>query len=275
MIVKLKLSIHCESAMGWLREMAEARDHGKSIKQLLNGGSRKRTKRADPNSTVYVLFDLDGTLISVDWDQDRLAELTDLPRDLLVQNKFINSAGEHVIQNAYLRPGVRELLSNLPSHIKVGIWTSSFRNYSEGLAKLLFGPSYKSKLVCFIASDEYKDEHGNKQRIAYDILTERRLPSRVMDKKVVKDLNLLFNDTVKYGKFMNVKNTVLIDDLAMHKQQNPRNTKRNVISIPEWLPENHSTDMHLTTLARWLNIIRPNVKSYVLPKFAKKKLIYN
>jgi hypothetical protein len=100
---------------------------------------------------------------------------------------------------------------------------------------------------------------------------DRRFPGKVFNKKVVKDLNLLFNDTVKYGKFMNVKNTVLIDDLAMHKQQNPRNTKRNVISIPEWLPENHSTDCQLTTLARWLRMIRPPVNKYALPKFTKQK----
>ena len=46
--------------MGFIGEMAEARDHGKSIKQLLTAS--KRTKRADPNQTVYVLFDLDGTV---------------------------------------------------------------------------------------------------------------------------------------------------------------------------------------------------------------------
>ena len=176
-----------------------------------------------------------------------------------------------MVQNAYLRPGVRELLKNMPSHIKVGIWTTSFRNYSEGLAKLLFGPNYKSKLVCFLSTDEYKDEKGEKHRIAYDILTDRRFPGKVFNKKVVKDLNLLFNDKAKYGQFMNVKNTILIDDLAMHKQQNPRNTKRNVISIPEWLPENHSTDCQLTTLARWLRMIRPPVNIYALPKFTKQR----
>jgi hypothetical protein len=257
--------------MGWLREMAEARDHGKSIKQLLNGGSRKRTKRADPNETVYVLFDLDGTLISVDVDEDRSGLFPDMPEELRVQNKFINSAGEHVVQNAYLRPGVREFLRNMPPHVKVGIWTTSFRNYAEGIAKILFGPSYKSKLVCFLSTDEYKDDKGEKHRIAYDILTDRRFPGKVFNKKVVKDLNLLFNDTVKYGKFMNVKNTVLIDDLAMHKQQNPRNTKRNVITIPIWEPEHYHTDRHLTTLARWLGMVRPSLKIYALPKFTKQK----
>jgi len=247
-----------------------ARDHRKSIKHILT--ANKRTKRVtQQQDTVYVLFDLDGTLISVDLEEDRLAMFPDMPRELLVQNKFINSSGQAIVQNAYLRPGVRELLRNMPAHVKVGIWTSSFRNYAEGLATILFGPNYKSKLVCFIASDDYKDNNGNKQRVAFDILTERRLPSRVVDKKVVKDLNLLFNDQDKYGKFMNVGNTVLIDDLAMHKQQNPRNTKRNVIRIPEWEPQNHNTDQHLTTLARWLRMIKPRVNTYGLPKFAKHR----
>lgn len=255
--------------MGWLREMAIARDHGKSIKHILT--ANKRTKRATQQETVYVLFDLDGTLISVDIEEDRLAMFQDIPRELLVQNKFINSSGQAITQNAYLRPGVREFLSNLPSHVKVGIWTSSFRNYAEGIAKILFGPSYKSKLVCFFSTDEYKDDKGEKHRIAYDILTDRRFHGKVFEKKVVKDLNLLFNDKDKYGQFMSVHNTVLIDDLAMHKQQNPRNTKRNVISIPIWEPENYETDQRLTTLARWLRSVKPSVKTYGLPKFTKQR----
>ena len=163
------------------------------------------------------------------------------------------------------------MLSNLPAHIKVGVWTTSFRNYAEGIAKILFGPNYKSKLVCFLSTDEYKDDKGEKHRIAYDILTDRQFPGRVYEKKVVKDLNLLFNDKIKYGKFMNVHNTVLIDDLAMHKQQNPRNTKRNVINIPEWKPENHETDRHLATLARWLCGVRTFIKTYCLTKFTKHR----
>lgn len=63
--------------MGWLREMAEARDHGKSIKHILT--ANKRTKRVTQQETVYVLFDLDGTLISVDVEDDRLALFPNMP----------------------------------------------------------------------------------------------------------------------------------------------------------------------------------------------------
>lgn len=227
-------------------------------------GTKKSIKVREP---IYVLFDLDETLIAVDWDVDRLAMLPDMPKELLVQNKFVNSAGQNVVQNAYLRPGVRDLLKNLPSHIKPGIWTGSFRNYSEGLATLLFGPDYKSRLACFISTDEYRDEQGNKVRVAYDILNDRRLPSRTVDKKVVKDLTLLF-DRPEYG--LTAQNTILIDDLDMQKRENPHRTRRNVITIPAWFPENHNTDRYLVTLARWLARLNNPVKDYRPPKFIAK-----
>ncbi|NCV65313.1 MAG: hypothetical protein EBW16_03675 [Burkholderiaceae bacterium] len=48
-------------------------------------------------------------------------------------------------------------------------------------------------------------------------ITESGLVAKPLDsKKVCKDLQLLFDDTI-YGKSLNRGNTLLVDDLPMHK----------------------------------------------------------
>lgn len=218
----------------------------KKISPAVNTRTVKIINLSDSNSKIkpkikYIIFDMDGTLISVDIKNDMQFDKSQLPADLITTNKFINSSGQSIEQSAYIRPGIRELLAELASRpdVRIGIWTTSFRNYSEGIAKILFGPNYRDKLFCFISTDEI-----NGQRVAYDILNNRYFPNaRIIDKKVCKDLQLLFDDTI-YGPLLNRGNTHLVDDLPMHKLNNkPAINRRLVYTIKRWDPEDPVSTM--------------------------------
>jgi hypothetical protein len=272
--------------MGFFHDMNQARDQPKTIKQLLykpKSPLRKKHSLKHPKSRpdfragqsgtsrdpLYILFDLDGTLISVDIKGDMELPTNSVPSELCVKNRFINSAGQSVVQDAYLRPGVKDMLEallrldNAYQPIKVGIWTSSFRNYSEGIAKLLFGHNFKDKLFCFMSTDEI-----NGVRCTYDILNNRHLTgSKLIDKKVMKDLNQLFNDPI-YGTMLNAKNTVLIDDTPLHKQHNPRTSKKNVLLIKTWDPASDPVDDKLRILSSWIAKLSSEIpiNRYLFPK---------
>jgi hypothetical protein len=207
----------------------------RSVKFNNRSGLNPKIKPKINPKTKYVIFDMDGTLISVDIKNDMQVDKNQLPADLITTNAFINSAGVSVEQSAYIRPNIPELLADLASRsdVRIGIWTTSFRNYSEGIARILFGPDYRNKLFCFLSTDEI-----NGQRVAYDILNNRYLTNaRIIDKKVCKDLQLLFDDTI-YGQILNRGNTLLVDDLPMHKLNNlPAVNRRLVYTIRRWEPE--------------------------------------
>lgn len=103
----------------------------------------------------------------------------------------------------------------------------------------LFGDDYYKKLFCLFGTDEIRDpETGEPMRVVENIYTGRHLLSRVVNKKVVKDLRLLF---AEYQE-CNPTNTLLIDDLVMHKHENPPETHACIYPIPEWKPQTNIND---------------------------------
>jgi hypothetical protein len=209
----------------------------KHIKKSARRIQRTSTQKNAKTGPIYVVFDLDGTLVDVDFKNNPpLPTPSSLSKTLITTNEFIDSKGVPQKYPMYLRPGTKQLLTYLfknPKKYRVGVWTASFKNYSVGIVRKLFGEDYQKKLFCLFGTDEITDpKTGEPMRVVENIYAGRHLPSRIVNKKVVKDLQLLFDEYPK----CNPTNTILVDDLAMHKQENPPRTRKNVYTIPEWNP---------------------------------------
>ena len=222
--------------------------------QKLTRKTSRRTQRT-PTPTksvtgpIYILFDLDGTLVDIDaTHKPPLPAPQGLPKSLITTNDFIDSKGQQMNYPMYLRPGTKQLLANLlarPKRYKVGVWTASFKNYSVGVVRKLFGDDYRKKLFCLLGTDEIKEpQTGEPMRVVENIYTGRHLPSRTVNKKVVKDLRLLFDEYPE----CNPGNTLLVDDLVMHKRENPPETQGCIYSIPMWDPFQKIDDSELVVL---------------------------
>jgi hypothetical protein len=242
--------------------------------------TRKTTRRTqrtlDKTSSVqgpiYILFDLDGTLVHVDFrNTTPLPTPHGLPKTLITTNDFIDSKGQQMNYPMYLRPGVKQLLNYLlryPKRFRVGVWTASFKNYSVGVVRKLFGDDYQQKLFCLYGTDEIKDpQTGEPMRVVVNIFTGQHLPSRTVNKKVVKDLQLVFDEYPE----CNPGNTLLIDDLVMHKRENPPETKKNIYSIPIWDPHVNIKDDNIWKLlsAAKRNVIIQSYSSTLGPRHYK------
>ena len=215
--------------------------------------THKKSKTGDkPLENIYILFDLDGTLVNVDLENKPYEKSKSYGPHNLKINRFKKSTGEDTALLMYLRPHLETFLSSLPSFIKIGIWTSSFYTYAKGIIDVLFGPDAKNKLTLFFAGNE-SVTNGVKHRYAYDVYTDTNYDSRNVNKKVVKDLNILFNHP-EYGKILNPKNTLLIDDLKLQKDENPAETRDNVLLISPW-NSNHYCDTDLHELRNWLKTL--------------------
>ena len=164
-----------------------------------NTRQTKRTPAPIRNGFTNIIFDLDGTLVDVDaLNKPPLPAPAELPKSLITTNDFVDSKGQPMHYPMYLRPGTKQLLDYLiknPNKYRVGVWTASFKNYSVGVVRRLFGEDYHKKLFCLLGTDEIPDpETGEPMRVVENIYTGRHLPSRVVNKKVVKDLTTLFKE---------------------------------------------------------------------------------
>lgn len=209
----------------------------------------QRTTTRISNQPQYIIFDLDGTLVDVNCKHNPpLPTPAGLPKSLITTNDFIDSKGQQMNYPMYLRPGAKQLLDYLlarPKRFRVGIWTASYKNYSVGVVRRLFGDDYYNKLFCLFGTDEIQDpETGEPTRVVENIYTGRHLLSRVVNKKVVKDLRLLFAEYPECTP----RNTLLVDDLIMHKRENPPETRECIYPIPEWKPQTNINDTALIDL---------------------------
>ena len=213
----------------------------------------RRTQRTPApkmaDEPLHVIFDLDGTLVDVDsLNKPPLPAPAGFPKSLITTNDFIDSKGQQMHYPMYLRPGTKQFLAYLlarPKQYRVGVWTASFKNYSVGVVHRLFGEDYHKKLFCLLGTDEITDpKTGEPMRVIHNIYTGKHLPSRTVNKKVVKDLTTLFKEYPE----CNHRNTILIDDLVMHKRENPPETRGCIYSIPMWDPFQKTDDAELVAL---------------------------
>ena len=211
----------------------------------------KRTPTRIRDGFTNVIFDLDGTLVDIDTlNKPPLPAPAGLPKSLITTNDFMDSKGQQMHYPMYLRPGTKQLLAYLlknPDKYRVGVWTASFKNYSVGVVRKLFGEDYHKTLFCLLGTDEIPDpKTGEPMRVVENIFTGRHLPSRVVNRKVVKDLPTLFKEYPQ----CNPRNTILIDDLVMHKRENPAETQGCIYSIPLWDPFEKMDDAELVELLK-------------------------
>jgi hypothetical protein len=215
-----------------------------------SGRKTKRTPtRIRGTGPRYIIFDLDGTLVDVDFkNKPPLPAPVGFPKSMITTTDFVDSKRQQIHYPTYLRPGVKQFLAYLlknPERYRVGVWTASFKNYSVGVVRALFGEDYRQKLFCLLGTDEIPDpQTGEPTRVIENIFTGQHLPSRTVNKKVVKDLTTLFKEYPE----LNSKNTLLIDDLDMHKHENPTETRGCIYSIPLWDPFENQTDVELAKL---------------------------
>jgi hypothetical protein len=226
--------------------------------QKLTRKSARQTKRTPtrirgtgPNGFINIIFDLDGTLVDVDaLNKPPLPAPVGFPKSLITTNDFVDSKGQQMHYPMYLRPGVKQLLAYLlknPDKYRVGVWTASFKNYSVGVVRKLFGEDYRQKLFCLLGTDEIPDpKTGEPMRVIENIFTGKHLPSRTVNKKVVKDLPTLFKEYPE----CHPGNTLLVDDLGMHKRENPAETQKCIYSIPLWDPFEKTDDAELVELLK-------------------------
>jgi len=223
--------------------------------QKLTRKSGLRTQRIPHRKSekgpLYVIFDLDGTLVDVDaLNKPPLPSPVGFPKSMITSNDFVDSKGQQMHYPMYLRPGVKQFLDYLltnPNRYRVGVWTASFKNYSVGVVRKLFGEDYRKKLFCLLGTDEIPDpKTGEPMRVIENIYTGKHLPSRTVNKKVVKDLSTLFKEYPE----LNSQNTLLVDDLLMHKRENPAETQKCVYSISLWDPFEKQEDNELVKLLK-------------------------
>lgn len=226
----------------------------------------------NPVHTVHLLFDLDGTLVNVDLHGNTLNKFKSLGPHNLTVNTFKKSTGEDATLLMYLRPGVKEFFANLPDYIDIGIWTSSYYAYATGIVEYIFGSDYKKKLTLFFAGNDIVDSFGIKKKVVYDMFQDKIYESKIINKKVVKNLDILFKHPV-YSKTFNPSNTLLVDDSQHHVTGNSRLNRKNVLLLSSW-NSNHYCDSNLNELLTWIKTnIKPNsnLRNIQKPKYRTSK----
>lgn len=197
-------------------------------------------------TTKAVVFDLDQTLVATQEDYYPVTVVTDNPQGYLLESRLyqLETKSSNPFKAGWkfwgvTRPYTREFLEFAFTYFRVvGVWSAGTADYVAEIVKYLFPPGTRQPHVIFTRDDIVANGETD----------------------VGKPLAKLYSHNEVFERYMNEKNTMIIDDNPSTSLYN----KANIVNIPRYEPACGvtpmlSADFALQKLQRWL--LLPEVMS--------------
>lgn len=188
---------------------------------------------------INLILDIDETLLTTYDFNFYKNKSTDIVNPINSRISIIQLP--NYIGLVYLRPYLFKFLKYCFTFFNVSFWTAGSTLYCREILKIILTEEQYNKVDVILARD-------NNNYV--DIKTNKIYKNIIKSDKIIKPLDLLWNDNILSQRFNN-KNTLLIDNNYNIIINNPKNS----IIIKEY-NYTESQDIILCCLSNWLDIIK-------------------